>query len=202
MIKIPIMTGLRQIIFISFLFSGCAALFGWNIHAPGTLSGEFFTKVMPQSQRVALYFDQSLAGFVSKNKGGITADPQTYYAGEALAPMLIEGFQYSFEEFVLFEREPTVELMKQYRIDYLVAVKIRQFNNQVTWKGQRLELVTESAVFDQDLKLQTRFESRGSSDAKKVFAKKGGPEVNLNAALEYNAYAIIQHLQDWIGKNQ
>lgn len=194
------MTVFKRAIFISFIFSGCAALFGWSIHAPGTLSGEFFTKVVPQSQRVGLYFDQVLAGLVSKNKGGATADPQTYYIGEAFGPMLIEGFQFSFEEFVFFEREPTVELMKQYGIDYLVAVKMKQFNNQVTWKGQRLELITESAVFNQDLKLLTRFESRGSSDARKVFAKKGGPEVNLNAALEYNTYAIIQHVQDWIGK--
>lgn len=111
--------------------------------------------------------------------------------------MLVEGFQTAFEEFIFLETEPTSALLTQYGISRLAVVRIKDFKNRVTWRGQAVTLVTETAVFDPDLTLLTRFESRGTSDSKKVFAKKGGPELNLNAALENNVLATVQSLQEW-----
>ena len=179
------------------LFSGCTSIFGWDIHAPGVLSNNFFQKVsLVRQERVALWLDPSLITFISKDRGGKTADPQTYHVGEAFAPMLIEAFQNGFEEFILMEAEPVPAVMKQYGIHWLVSVRIREFKNDVTWKGQALRLETESVVWNPDLKEVARFESSGSSQAEKVFAKRGGPQVHLNAALENTSEAIILHLQD------
>ena len=91
-------------------------------------------------------------------------------------------------------------LVQQYGIQYLAVVRIKDFGNHVTWKGQAVALTTEIVILDQNLKAIERFESTGSSDAQKVFAKKGGPEVNLNAALENNILAIVQYLQDSIAR--
>ena len=96
------------------------------------------------------------------------------------------------------EAEPTAEIMRQYGIRWLVNVRIKDFYNDVTWKGQTLRLKTESVVLNSDLKEMARFESAGSSQAEKVFAKKGGPQVHLNATLENTAEALILHLQDWM----
>ncbi len=126
------------------------------------------------------------------------ADPQTFHVGEAYVPMLIEGFQESFEEFIFMEIEPDAAILRRYGIDYLAAVKIKRFGNRVTMKGQAVQLVSETAVLDGGLKTLARFESTGTSDAEKIFAKKGGPEVNLNAALENNILAIVEYLQDSI----
>lgn len=180
------------------MFSGCASIFGWDIHAPGVLSNNFFQKVSPVPERVALWMEPGLLESISKDRGGKTADPQTYHVGEALGPMLIEAFQNGFEEFVLMETEPTPEVMKQYGIQWLVSIRILEFKNDVTWKGQTLRLQTESVVLNPDLKERARFESSGSSQAEKVFAKKGGPQVHLNAAIENTSEAIILHLQDLI----
>ena len=177
--------------------AGCAAIFGWNIHAPGILSENFSKTVRPVYERVALYLPPDLLSYQSKNRGSQTADPQTYYIGEALGPMLIEGFQDAFDEFIFLETEPTPPLLKRYGIQRLAVVRIKDFQNHVTLKGQKLTLATETAVFDSDLRLLSKFDSWGVSDSQKVFAKKGGPEVNLNAAIESNILAIIQHLQDW-----
>jgi hypothetical protein len=178
------------------MLAGCATIFGWDIHAPGVLSNNFFQKVSPVRERIALWMDPALMAVVSKNRGGKTADPQTYHIGEAFAPMLIEAFQSGFEEFVLMEAAPSPEIMKQYGIRWLVNVRIREFENDVTWKGQTLRLKIESVVLDPDLKEAARFESAGSSEAEKVFSKKGGPEVHLNVTLENTAEALILHLQD------
>lgn len=110
--------------------------------------------------------------------------------------MLVEGFQTAFSEFIFLEAEPTPEILKRYQIPCLVAVRLKDFRNRVTWKGQAIAVTTESVIFDEDLRTLARFESQGVSDAKKVFAKKGGPEVNLNAALEECVAAIVQYLQD------
>lgn len=192
--------------FLFFFQQGCARLFGWDIHAPGLLSQNFSRQVQPTPVRIALYFPPELLNYQSKDRGGKTADPQTYHVGEALSPMLIEGFQNAFAEFIFLEIEPTAEVMKQYAIPYIVAVQIKYFDNNVTWRGQAITLVTEALVLDSNLNIVGRFEARGTSDAQKVFSKKGGPQVNLNAAIENNVLAIVQYLQDsirnkaWEGK--
>ena len=71
----------------------------------------------------------------------------------------------------------------------------------MTLKGQVLAIITETAVLDQELNLLGKFESSGVSDAHKIFAKKGGPQVNLNAAIENNVKAIIEHIQDSLHTN-
>ncbi len=181
--------------------AGCARLFGWDIHAPGILSQNFNHQVQPVSARMALHFPPELLKFQSKDRGGKTADPQTYHIGEALGPMLIEGFQNAFSEFLFIEIEPTQQILKQYGVPYLVVVQIKRFDNNVTWRGQGITLVTEAVVLDAGLNIVGRFEARGLSDAEKVFAKKGGPQVNLNAAIENNVLAIVQYLQDSIRSN-
>ncbi|OQA41907.1 MAG: hypothetical protein BWY49_00183 [Candidatus Omnitrophica bacterium ADurb.Bin314] len=178
------------------VFSGCATLFGWDIRAPGVLSRRFYEHVHPESQRVGVYLDPALHGMISTNKGGRFADPQTYHIGDAYLPMAIEAFQQGFTEFVLIESEPTQEMLRQYAIPYLVYIKPGAFGNDVTLKGQAISFETEAFVFDQDLGFLDRFRTTGSSDSKKVFAKKGGPQVNLNAALENNIESVVLHIQD------
>lgn len=185
-------------VFITLMLSasGCAALFGWKIHAPGMLSGNFEQRVQPAPQRIALYLEPSVFTYISNDRGDKLADPTTFYIGESYAPMILEGFQQAFEEFVYMEAEPTTALLKQHGIPRLAVVRIKSFDNTMSWKGQGVRLVTETLVLDSDLNPLDRFESAGSSDVEKVFAKKGGPEVNLNAALEHNVTAIIQYIQD------
>jgi hypothetical protein len=177
---------------------GCATLFGWDIHAPAVLSQRFYERVQPAPQRVALYLDPTLFGMISKNKGGRFADPQTYHIGEAYVPIVIEGFQRGFDEFILIEEEPTQEVLAQYAIPYLVYVRPKAFGNDVTMKGQTVAFETETFVFDKDLGLLDRFRTSGKSDSKKVFAKKGGPQVNFNAALENNTESLVLYIQDAI----
>lgn len=184
------------ILWAAFCLSGCARLFGWDIHAPGILSSNFAQLVQPIDERFALYIPPELLQFESKDRGSWSADPQTYHIGEALGPLLVEGFQGGFSEFILLETEPNAALLKRYGINRLAVVRIKDFKNRVTWRGQGLGLVTETAVFDSDMNKLAQFESSGSSESEKIFAKKGGPEVNLNAALENNVRAIVQHIQD------
>jgi len=178
------------------LITGCARLFGWEIHAPGILSSNFAQQIRPVEERAALYLPSEVLTYQSKDKGSWSADPQTYHVGEALAPMLLEGFQNGFSEFVFLETEPTASILRRYGIKRLAVVRIKDFKNRVTWGGQGLMLITETAVFDSEMKKLAQFESRGSSESEKIFAKKGGPEVNLNAAIENNVRAVVQHLQD------
>ncbi len=185
-----------RFVFLSLVLSGCMTLFGWDIHAPGILSENYFQNVDTLHQRMGLYYAPELIQYESTNKGGKLADPQRYHIGEALAPMLIEGFQQGFDEFIFFEEVPTPDLMKQYGIPYLAVVRPKSFANDVTMKGQAVMLTTETVVLDPSLNILARFESKGSSDARKVFAKKGGPEVNLNSAVENNIQAIVQYIQD------
>lgn len=179
------------------LLLGCARLFGWEIHAPGRLSNNFTAAVKPVPERIALYLPPEVLHYESKNKGGRLADPQTYYVGEALGPMLVEGFQAGFQEFIFLEVEPTREILHRYAVPRTAVVRIKDFGNRVTLKGQALTLVTETVILDPDLKRLTRFESRGVSDARKVFSKKGGPELNLNAAIEQNVFATISQIREW-----
>jgi len=190
--------GLLGILFFALTLSGCATLFGWDIHAPAVLSKRFYEHVAPEPQRLALYLDPSLLKLISLNKGGRFADPQTYHIGEAYVPMVIEGFQQGFSEFILIEEEPTQAVLAQYAIPYLVYVRPKVFENDVSLKGQVVGFETETLVFDKDLRLLDRFRTSGQSDSKKVFAKKGGPQVNFNAALENNAESIILYIQDAI----
>ena len=178
------------------LLFGCARLFGWDIHAPGILSGNFTQLVRPVDERAALYLSPGLLPFKSTDRGSWSADPQTYHIGEALGPLLVEGFQNGFSEFIFLETEPTAGLLSRYGINRVAVVRIKDFKNRVTWRGQGLVLVTETAVFDSGMNKLAQFESTGSSESEKIFAKKGGPEVNLNAALENNVRAIVQHIQD------
>lgn len=177
-------------------FSGCAFLFGWKIHAPGILSQEFLNQIPRVEQRIALMIDPNLANAISEDRGGKFSDPQIYYVGESLEPMLLEGFSSVFSEFLLLEIEPSPELLQKYEIKYLVAIAYEGLENQVSLKGQVLSVSTHVFVWDQDLKLVDEFKARGESDARKVFAKKGGPEVNLNAAVENNILAILQRILD------
>ena len=179
---------------------GCASIFGWDIHAPGILSENFSQTVHSAHERIALYLPSNFLEYTSDDRGGRTADPQTYHVGEALGPMLLEAFQTGFDEFIFLETEPTSAILKQYGIQYLVLVTVKEFKNQVTWGSHAVSLTTETVVLDPGLNRLGRFEATGTSDAKKVFAKKGGPQVNLNAAIENNVLAIIQYLQDSIQK--
>ncbi|MBI4388416.1 MAG: hypothetical protein HY582_05180, partial [Candidatus Omnitrophica bacterium] len=77
----------------TFLFSGCATIFGWSIHAPGVLSNRYYEQVKPAPQRIGLYLPNELIQFESKERGGRLADPQRYFIGESFVPMAIEGFQ-------------------------------------------------------------------------------------------------------------
>ncbi|MFA6600142.1 MAG: hypothetical protein WCU74_03890, partial [Candidatus Omnitrophota bacterium] len=125
---------------------GCARLFGWDIHAPGVLSGNFFTVVEPAPSRarsgpasvprvpryvltgptrIGLYLPAELKNFESRDRGGKTADPQTYHIGEAFYPMILEAFQYGFDEPIVLEAVPTAQIMARYDIPYLAAVKIK-----------------------------------------------------------------------------
>lgn len=186
-------------LFLILIFlTGCARLFGWDIHAPGLLSEHFWEQIQPRKERIALYLPGEFLNFKSIKRGGRFADPQTYHVGEAFGPMLVEAFQTGFEEFIFMETEPTPEILKRYGIPHVVFVRVKDFDNRVTLKGQGLGIRTEVVVKDSDLNLVARFESEGTSDAEKVFAKKGGPEVNLNAALEHNSASIVQYLQDSI----
>ncbi len=185
-------------VFILLVFTGCARLFGWDIHAPGLLSNSFIQQVQTSPQRVALFVPPSFYSYTSTDKGSRWSDPQTYHVGEAMAPMILEAFQASFEEFVFMETIPREDILKRYMIPYLAVVQIKQFNNTMDMKGQKLSVITDILVFDQDLNPVTRFESVGVSDSKKVFAKKGGPEVNLNAAIEKNIFGMVTTLQDFL----
>jgi len=181
---------------------GCVRLFGWTIHAPGVLSQNFYREQPPAvTQRVALYLPPHVVNYVSYNKGGKLADPQEYFIGESFAPMMIEAFQQTFSEFVFCEIEPDPELLKQYNIQYLVVIDIQQFNNRVGLKGQAVGLDTMVYVFDQQYVLRKQFTAAGRSDAQGVFKKKGGPQVNLNAAIENNIIVTIQFLRDHIVEN-
>src|SRR3989338_3616206 len=85
--------------------TGCASIFGWDIHAPGLLSHDFYEQVKPLDERLALHLPAETVHYVSQDRGGKTADPQTYHVGEAFGPMLIEAFQGAFSEFVSLEAE-------------------------------------------------------------------------------------------------
>lgn len=178
------------------LFAGCTAIYGWNIHAPGILSAEFAEDVPQVSKRIALYIPEGQKDFVSRDKGTRLSDPQTYYVGEAFVPMLVESFQSGFSEFVMMEAVPTPEMMRLYGIDALLVCEIKDFKNRKTMKSQGLDLYTETTLFNPDLKLIRRFEARGTSEAPGTFAKKGGLEVNLNAAIEGNLREVVTQAQE------
>lgn len=180
------------------LSAGCAAIYGWNIHAPGLLSEEFARDIPQVPHRVALYIPEGQKEFISKDKGTRWSDPQTYYVGEAFVPMLIESFQSGFTEFVLMEAVPTPEIMRQYGVEALAVAEITGFKNRKTLPAQGLDVYTETAVFNRDLKLLRRFQARGTSEARGTFAKKGGLEVNLNAAIEGNLRETVLQVQDTV----
>lgn len=186
--------------FLPVIFCSCVAIYGWNIHAPGLLSDEFARDIPQVSKRVALYIPEGQKEFISKDKGTRWSDPQTYYVGEAFVPMLIESFQSGFTEFVLMEALPNPDIMNQYAIDAVVVSEIRDFKNRKTLPAQGLDLYTETTVFNRDLKLIRRFEARGTSEAKGTFAKKGGLEVNLNAAIEGNLRETVLQVQEALRK--
>ena len=175
---------------------GCTAIYGWNIHAPGILSGEFARDIPQSPHRVALYVPEGQKEFVSKDKGTRLSDPQTYYVGEAFVPMLAEAFRSSFSEFVMMEAIPTPAIMKQYGIEMLAVSEIKDFKNRKTLSAQGLDLYTETSLFSPNLKMIRRFEARGTSEAPGTFSKKGGLEVNLNAAIEGNLREVIAQVQD------
>ncbi|MBI4398605.1 MAG: hypothetical protein HY586_05725 [Candidatus Omnitrophica bacterium] len=193
---------IRQFGFIIFLFlfAGCARLFGWDIHAPGVLSSNFQRQVHPMPARIALYLPQDTFHYVSQDRGGRFADPQIYHIGEAWSPMMIEGMQNAFHEFIFMEVKPSVEILNQYKIPYLAVVRLTGFKNRVTLKGQAVSVFSEAVVYNSNREEIARFRARGTSDAKKVFKKKGGPEVNLNAAIEENVLSVTQYLQDLLRK--
>ncbi|OGX06854.1 MAG: hypothetical protein A3G87_01495 [Omnitrophica bacterium RIFCSPLOWO2_12_FULL_50_11] len=176
--------------------TGCARIFGWDIHAPGILSEQFLQSTQALPQRIALYVPPDLFRYESRDRGSRTADPQTYHVGEAYGPMMVEAFQGAFDEFIFLETEPTEAIMRRYGIPYVVVIRIKEFQNRVTWRGHAIKIVTEAVTLDSHLEECGRFEATGISDAEKVFAKKGGPQVNLNAALENNILAMINYLQD------
>lgn len=166
------------------------------------MSQEFHHQIQPLDQRIGLYIPAGQKSHISDDKGTRFSDPQKYHIGESFVPMQVEAFQKAFSEFILVETVPTTDILKQYAIPYLVVVDIEGFRNRKDMQGQGLDFFTQTAVFGQDLQLLARFQSKGSSDARKVFAKKGGPEVNLNAALESNLRSVILSLQDWMRSHE
>jgi len=176
--------------------AGCARIFHWDIHAPGLLSEKFFPSVEPLEKRVGLYLSPNVFAYQSQDRGGRFADPQTYHIGEALGPMVLEAFDYSFREFIFMEVEPHAEIMKQYGIAYLVVLQMKDFKNRVTLKTQKSSVVLDAEVYDTELNFLARFYATGESEAPKVFAKKGGPEVNLNAAIENAITSLIYYIHD------
>jgi len=178
--------------------TGCARLFGWDIHAPGILSQNYYQRMPVSEERVALFMTPGLINCVSTDKGTRWSDPQTYHVGEAAVPIMIEGFQHSFGEFVSLETEPEPDILRQYGIPYLVVVDFRDFWNLKKFKSQALVLETEVGIYDSNMKLLARFLARGTSDAQQVFAKKGGPEVNMNAAIENNVLVTTEFVLDFI----
>lgn len=179
-------------------FAGCTTLYGWDIHSPGLLSSEFSQDIPQERARLALYIPPDMKSYLSKDKGTRWSDPQTYHIGEAFVPMLVEAFQQGFDEFILMETVPTIAIMQQYGIEHLAVVEIKGFENRKDMKGQGLDIFSETTLFDRSLKLKARYETMGSSDARRVFAKKGGPEINLNAAIESNLRSVVLYLQDWV----
>ena len=175
---------------------GCTAIYGWNIHAPGILSTEFARDIPQISRRIALYVPEGQKEIISKDKGTRFSDPQMYYLGEAFVPMLIESFQTGFSEFILMEAVPTPDLMQKYGVDALVVTEIKDFKNRKTLPAQGLDIYTETTVFNRDLKLLRHFSTRGTSEARGTFAKKGGLEVNLNSAIEGNLRETVLQAQD------
>ena len=188
---------LLGVLLLPFHFS-CNTLYGWNIHAPGLMSEGFARDIPSIANRVGLFVPEELTTYVSKDKGTWLSDPQTYYIGEAFVPMLVEAFQQGFEEFVLFETVPTPAMMRRYGIEYLAVVQIEHFANRKHFRGQGLDLYTETTLFDPELNLMGRFQTHGASEAPQVFAKRGGVEVNLNHAIEANLRSVIQYAQDLI----
>ncbi len=183
-------------ILLGVLSSGCAAIYGWNIHAPGLLSIEFARDLPQTKHRVALFIPEGQKEFISKDKGTRWSDPQTYYVGEAFVPMLIESCQSGFSEFILMEAVPTPDMMRQYGIEALVVTEIKDFKNRKAFSSQGLDIYTETSVFNSDLKMIRRFETRGTSEAPGTFAKKGGLEVNLNAAIEGALRETVAQIQE------
>ena len=183
-------------ILLMLVITGCTYLFGWNIHAPGILSAQFYEERTPADRRVALYVNPAAREFQSDDKGDRFADPKVFNVGEAFYPMIIEAFQASFTEFVLIDVEPTDAILKQHSIPYLVAVDITGFDNRGIMKAHSYALKTEVYVFDSDLNLRARFEAERSSEAQKLYGKKGAPEVNLNAAVENNIKVTVEFLHD------
>lgn len=179
-------------------FAGCTTLYGWDIHSPGLLSSDFSQDIPQERARLALYIPPGMKSYLSKDKGTRWSDPQTYHIGEAFVPMLVEAFQQGFDEFILMETVPTIAILQQYGIEHLAVVEIKGFENRKDMKGQGLDIFSETTLFDRSLKLKARYETMGSSDARRVFAKKGGPEINLNAAIESNLRSVVLYLQDWV----
>lgn len=140
--------------------------------------------------------------YVSEDRGGKTADPQTYHVGEAYGPMLLEVFQYGFDEFIFLEIPPSKEIVRQYAIPYTVVVRITGFKNEVSWSGQKISIETETVILSSELNVVEKFRSSGSSDVKRVFSKKGGPQVNLNLAIENNIMSIVEHIQDFLKQHE
>ena len=60
---------------VSLALTGCARLFGWDIHAPGLLSESFSTQVSYRHERAALYLPPSVMRFQSKDKRRPSAHP-------------------------------------------------------------------------------------------------------------------------------
>lgn len=187
---------------IIFLLTGCASIFGWDIHAPGIVSENFIHSVKSFPARIALYFPRELLSYVSEDRGGKTADPQTYHVGEAYGPMLLEAFQHGFDEFIFLEIQPSRNLVMQYAIPYTAVVRITGFKNEVSWSGQKISIETETVILNSELNAIEKFRSSGSSDVKRVFSKKGGPQVNLNLAIENNIMSIIEHIQDFLKQHE
>ena len=152
--------------------------------------------VSPAERRVVLYLMPETRRFISENRGGKLADPQTYHVGEAFTPMAVEAFQRAFSEFIFMESEPTPEILKRYAIPCVAAVAIERLQNRVTLKGQALVLESRVELYADDGTFLAGFEVEGASEARKVFGRRGGPQVNLNAAIENNLRATALFLQD------
>lgn len=140
--------------------------------------------------------------YVSEDRGGKTADPQTYHVGEAYGPMLLEAFQQGFNEFIFLEIPPSKDIIRQYAIPYTAVVRITGFKNEVSWSGQKISIETETVILSSELNAIEKFRSSGSSDVKRVFSKKGGPQVNLNLAIENNIMSIVEHIQDFLTQKE
>lgn len=181
------------------LFHGCATTqpqAGVPIFAPARMSANYYETITPFPERMALYIDEDLALYRHER-----VNAPTYEVGHSLAPMLIEAFQHSFNEFVFLEVEPNASIASRYDITYTVWVKLKEFESFLRSKETQTCLVLTMEVYDADFKKLATFESEGShSHTRGIGAKKLGE--NMGESFENAITPLIESFQKMAKQKQ